>query len=237
MKKTITLVAGLSLLAGVGALPASADDTAENMRDVSAFSRVKTKGSIDISVVVGSAQSVKVIADSDIIDDIETEVSRGQLVVQFKDRKSWSKFRSIDVARVEVTVPSLEAAQIDGSGDIRVEGVSGDEFDAEVNGSGDIDLIDVKTKNMTIDIKGSGDIEANGTCESLEVEIKGSGDVSARELECSEGDVSIMGSGDVEVFLKDSVQVSIMGSGDVAVYGKPGSVSSRSMGSGDVVIR
>jgi hypothetical protein len=234
MKKIVALAAGFSVLASVGAGNAIADDTSESVRDVSEFNQVKTKGSIDISVVVGDSQSVKVIADSDIIDDIRTDVSGGELIVRFKNHNSW---RNIDVARVEVTVPSLEAAQIDGSGDIWVDGATGDEFEADINGSGDMVLVNSNVKNVEIDIKGSGDVEAEGTCEELEVEIKGSGDVSAQKLECKVGDVGIMGSGDVEAFLKDSVKVSIMGSGDVAVYGKPGSVRSSSMGSGDVVIR
>lgn len=237
MKLFLTAVAGVCLMASSGMSSVMAKDVSEEMRDVSAFSSIRNKGSFDVRVSVGDAQSVKVIADSDVMDKIETEVRGGTLHIEFESERSWNWSRNIDVLRLDITVPTLEAAMVYGSGNFVINGVNGGDFEADINGSGDISLIDATIEDLSISIKGSGDVEASGSCEKLDIEVKGSGDVDARSMECDSGDIGVMGSGDVSAYVKNSIDVGIMGSGDVVVWGKPEKVSSRSMGSGEVVIR
>lgn len=237
MKTLVAAVSGAALLAGLATVSVQADDPSEQMRSVEDFTRIRNKGSFEVYVNVGPEQSVKVTADSEIIESIETEVRGSTLHIQMEDGFKWRRYRDIDVLRVDITVPSLEAVRVDGSGDYEVRGVENAAFSANVNGSGDIDLIGAKTGRLSIDVKGSGDVEASGTCTDLDVEVKGSGDVEARDMTCENGDIGIMGSGDVSATLNASVDVGIMGSGDVVVYGKPDSVKTRAMGSGDVILR
>lgn len=237
MKTLIAAVSCAAILAGSATVSVTADDTSEEMRSVDSFTRIRNKGSFEVYVNVGSEQSVKVTADSDIIEHVETEVRGSTLHIQLEDRDNWRGWRNIDVLRVDITVPSLESVRVDGSGDFEVRGVETESFSANVNGSGDIELISAKADRLSIDVKGSGDVEASGTCGDLDVEVKGSGDVEARDMACASGEIGIMGSGDVSVTLSESVDVGIMGSGDVTVYGKPDKVSTRAMGSGDVVLR
>ncbi|WP_262693094.1 head GIN domain-containing protein [Kordiimonas aquimaris] len=230
-------VAGACVVTLAGISGAIAADTSEEMRDIEAFNQIKNKGSFEVNVTVGGEQSVKITADSDIMGDIETEVRGDTLHIELDNERKWRRNHRIDVLRVDITVPSLEAAMVYGSGDFTITGLSGGNFKTSVHGAGDVELIDATVDDLSIDIKGSGDVEASGTCNSLDVEVKGSGDVSARKMECATGDVGIMGSGDVAVHLKEKADVGIMGSGDVDVWGKPESVKSRSMGSGDVTLR
>ncbi len=237
MKTLVAAVSCAAILAGATTFSVQADDTSEEMRSVDSFTRIRNKGSFEVNVSVGSEQSVKVTADSDIIEHVETEVRGTTLHIQLEDRDNWRGYRNIDVLRVDITVPTLEAVRVDGSGDFEVRGVETADFKANVNGSGDIELINAKADRLSIDIKGSGDVEASGSCTNLDVEVKGSGDVSARDMACENGDIGIMGSGDVAATLNASVDVGIMGSGDVVVFGKPDKVKTRAMGSGDVILR
>jgi len=237
MKTLIAAVSCAAIMTGMGIVGVSADETSEEMRALDTFTSIRNKGSFEVYVTVGEEQSVKVTADSDIIDKVETEVRGDTLHIELERNNNWRGYRNIDVLRVDITVQNLEAVRVDGSGDYEVRGLTGGDFKANVNGSGDIDLIDAKADRLSIDIKGSGDVEASGECNTLEVEVKGSGDVSGRKMSCKSGDISIMGSGDVDATLNESVDVGIMGSGDVTVWGKPEKVKSRSMGSGDVVLR
>lgn len=236
MKTLLAAVSCVALLAGSTAISVQADDTFEEMRSVDSFSRIRNKGSFEVNVTVGSEQSVKITADSDIMEEIETEVRGNTLHIELED-DNWRRYRDIDVLRVDITVPSLEAVRVDGSGDFEVRGLQTESFKANINGSGDIELIDAKTDRLSIDVKGSGDVEASGECTDIDVEVKGSGEVEARDMACQNGDIGIMGSGDVAVTLSASVDVGIMGSGDVTVWGKPDKVKTRSMGSGDVVLK
>ena len=237
MKTLVAAVSCAAILAGTATFTAIAADASEEMRSVESFTRIRNKGSFEVNVNVGPEQSVKVIADSNIIEHVETEVRGSTLHIQLEDRDNWRGYRNIKMLRVDITVPTLEAVRVDGSGDFEVRNVETADFRAGVNGSGDIELINAKADRLSIEVKGSGDVEASGTCTDLDVELKGSGDVAARDMTCENGDIGIMGSGDVSATLNESVDVGIMGSGDVMVYGKPDKVKTRAMGSGDVVLR
>lgn len=237
MKTLIKAVSCAAIMTATGFVGAAADDASEQVRALDTFTSIRNKGSFEVYVTVGDTQSVKVTADSDIIDKVETEVRGDTLHIELENNKSWRGYRNIDVLRVDITVENLEAVRVDGSGDFEVRGLSGGDFKADVNGSGDIELIDAKADRLSIGVRGSGDVEASGECNTLDVEVKGSGDVSGRKMSCKDGVIGIMGSGDVSATLNESVDVDIMGSGDVTVWGKPEKVKSRSMGSGDVVLR
>lgn len=232
MNKLHTTVAVATLIFGLGA-SAHAKDTSEEMRDVSSFKEVHLNGSMDVEITVGGSQSVKVIADSDIIDHVRTEV-RGDTLKLDMDRGS---YRNIKTMRVLITVPALTGAEVHGSGDLYVTGAKSDRFGLGVQGSGDAVFKDATLGKLDIELQGSGDVHIEGSCDQIKVEVQGSGDVEATKMKCKSADVSVHGSGDVAVFASGSIDVSIHGSGDVSVQGSPDKVNSKVRGSGDVTIR
>lgn len=233
MKKTLqTGIAVAAMLMGASAA-VQAKDTSEETRDVAAFNEVFLKGSMDVEVVVGKEQSVRVVADSDIIDHIETEVRGDELHVSLER----GHYRNIKKMIVYVTVPNLKGAGVHGSGDLLVEGAEADDFELELHGSGDAIFKDARFGDLEIELQGSGDIEIDGTCKDVEIELQGSGDVDASDLQCDTADVTLHGSGDIEVYARSEADVSVHGSGDVVVSGEPEKVRSRVHGSGDIEIR
>jgi len=232
MKKLIAGAAVAAALIGTS-MTASARDTTEQTRDVPSFDSVRLKGSMDVKIVVGKAQSVKVEADSNIIDKLYTKVSGGRLDIGM-ERGSW---HNIKVMKVTITVPSLKAAGLYGSGDLMVDGAKGDAFDLDLKGSGDVTFHHGEIGKFELDLAGSGDVDLDGSCTRIDVDRAGSGDSNGAKFECKEADVSVRGSGDVSVYASEKADVNIAGSGDVTVHGKPGHMNSRVRGSGDVMVR
>ncbi|WP_262692969.1 head GIN domain-containing protein [Kordiimonas aestuarii] len=233
MKKLQTTVAVAAMLLGFG-MTAQAKDTSEEMRDVASFSEVQLNGSMDLEVTVGGSQSVKVIADSDIMSHIETEVRGDTLRVGLDNGHS---HRNIKMMRVIVTVPELRGAGLRGSGDLHVTAAAADDFDLGLQGSGDVFFRKAKFGKLKIELQGSGDIDMEGTCDDLDIELQGSGDIDAGDLKCNTAEVDLRGSGDIEFFASQSADVGVHGSGDVVVRGEPAKLNSRVRGSGDIVVR
>jgi hypothetical protein len=223
------LAAGLFTTAALA--NTASKDTSEEMRDVADFTSVSLNGSMDVNVSVGKETSVKVIADSDIIDYLETEVKNGRLIIDLEDNRS---YRNIKKMQVIVTTPTLKSARLNGSGDMDVNNVEADTFEFELRGSGDANLTDFEVEKLELNLAGSGDIESDGSCKSLDISLRGSGDISGRKMKCDTADVSLRGSGDVQVFAEKSAKVNVRGSGDVDVYGDPDTLDSNVNGSGDV---
>jgi hypothetical protein len=218
-----------------GAAPSSGTATARNYQ-VEDFQKIALRGPHDVNVTVGGAASVRAEGDAEAIGKLEIRVENGRLIIGGKRHKDGWFSRSERGGRkvtITVTVPSLAAASVEGSGDIRIDKVQGEAFEGEIAGSGDLDIGDVRVKRTEFSIAGSGGIRAKGSTDSTEVSIAGSGDVDVSGLQAKTAEISIAGSGGVRAHATETADVDIMGSGDVTMTGSA-KCSVSKMGSGDV---
>ena len=200
---------------------------------VAAFDRVSLGGPHNVLVSVGGAPSVRAEGEAKTLERLEIKVENGQLHIGTRDRASFGFSRDLKPATIHVTVPSLSAASLAGSGDIRIDKVAGDAFSAAVGGSGDIEIASLQAKTANFSIAGSGNIRAMGAVEQAEMAVAGSGDLALDALQVRRAKVSIVGSGDVRAHASETADVSIMGSGDVQLSGGA-KCNVDKMGSGDV---
>jgi len=197
---------------------------------VADFTRVDLRSSDDVDVVSGPSFAVTAEGDPKVLDELEVVKDGQTLRVGRKHHFSWS-WGDHGSARVHVTMPRLEEANVAGSGTMKVAHAQGD-FSGAVAGSGDLDIAGIQGGKAHLAIAGSGDIVAAGTAEALDVSIAGSGDVDSRQLKASRGSVSIMGSGSLRGTVAGPVDVSLAGSGDVEIGGGAKCTVNK-MGSGD----
>ncbi len=179
------------------------------VRDVESFTQIEVAMGVDVYVTVGSPQQVKLTFDDNIVDKVRTRIRGNTLEIDTR-----YSFDCDEDCKIEITVPSLTAFGLAGSGNIEIHGVIDDEFEVDVAGSGDI-RIDGQTKRLSIDLAGSGDIDT-------------------RELIAEDVEVDIAGSGNVRVYASKSLEADISGSGDVRYYGDPEDVESDVSGSGSI---
>ncbi|MFT3936275.1 MAG: head GIN domain-containing protein [Chitinophagaceae bacterium] len=199
-------------------------------RSVTGFTGVETHGSIDIVASQGNF-GVKVEAEQNLLQYIETVVENGHLMVRFKHDMSFTDFRGV---KVYVSAPEWNAFETHGNGDIQSQGkISGKEkMDINIAGNGDVSLA-VDCPQVNVEIHGNGDLEISGETRDLISKTNGSGDLKAANLKAENVKTSIHGSGDNEVFASVSLEAEISGSGDVHYRGEP-KVSMSVHGSGEV---
>ena len=186
------------------------------------FQQIEVAGPYDVSVRTGANPSVSAEGSQKLLDKTVVVVQGDKLVIHPGERHhgffnfSWNSGK----ASFTVTVPQLNAANIAGSGDLRVDHVKGDSFDGAVAGSGDLQVESVEVGALKLDIGGSGSVKARGgTARTAEYSIGGSGKIDAGNVQTQQAKVSIAGSGSVKAHATGTADVSIMGSGDVDVGG------------------
>jgi hypothetical protein len=184
-------------------------DVVTQQRTVNPFRRVSVKGSEDVSISVGGAQSVGVEAQPNVAEVIETKVRDGTLEV--KSEKSYATTKKV---LVRVTVPSLDGVTISGSSSVTIVGARGPSLDLKTNGS--------------------GDYEASGNVDRLSYTSNGSGDARLARLIVRDAVVRIHGSGGVKLHVSGTLDVEILGSGDVTYIGTPRIVRQVIRGSGSI---
>jgi hypothetical protein len=199
-------------------------------RNLTGFTGVETHGSVDIIASQGN-YNIKIEADQNLLQYVETNIENGRLIVRFKDGISLMHFNG---AKVYVTAPELNAFETHGSGNISSQGKISDKnkIDIAISGSGDIQL-ELDCPEIKTGTHGSGNITLSGETKNLSSRTSGSGDVKAANLKAESVKVSIHGSGDTEVFASESLAADISGSGDVHYKGAP-KVNTSVHGSGSV---
>jgi hypothetical protein len=182
-------------------------DEATQTRDLDEFNRIVIKGAMDVVIEAGKSQSVKVSADEDYLDRVETRVDDGTLYITQEGRR-WHD-ADIDI---EISVRNLDGIYLEGAADVEATGIDSDNFELEIDGAGDFTL--------------------EGSCGTVTIEINGAGDVDAEELKCKSVDITINGAGDVDAFASESVEAELNGVGDITICGDPDKVRPRIHGLG-----
>jgi hypothetical protein len=205
---------------------------AKRTYDVKGFTKVDLRGPDDIDVKNGAQFAVVAEGDSAVLDDLEVQVVDGTLKVGRKNRSGFS-FSSHDDGgvKVHVTLPTLNAASVSGSGNMTVDKAEGD-FKGAIAGSGNLDIAALSATDADLSIAGSGDLSVGGNAARLNASIAGSGDIDAGKLTATGASISIVGSGSMRGVVKGGASVSIAGSGDVDLTGGA-KCSVSAMGSGE----
>ena len=197
-------------------------------RDIDAATSVVLDTSGDLTISEGEPALI-IHAPAAVLDRLTSSVKNGVL-----ELAATPGTPGILLGRIsyELTLPSLEGLEVNGSGDIDSD-VPGDNLRIEINGSGDLDIDDIDASSVVVDISGSGDVELSGRADEFRLSIDGSADVRADELDTDAVSVDLDGSGDIEVAASRTLDVSISGSGSVRYAGSP-DVTQEISGSGEV---
>ena len=144
----------------------------------------------------GEGQSIRIDAQQNILDNIETYVSNEVITIKFD--KNVGRHEDI---YIYMTLEHLKQLTISGSGNIS----SDSEFDTEdkliigISGSGNIDIID-DAPEVEMDISGSGGIRLKTYTQKLSGDISGSGDILLVGESTGPAWFNTSGSGDIRAF-------------------------------------
>jgi hypothetical protein len=203
-------------------------------RTPGSFEAISMSGHFKVLVRQSGNEAIELRADKNVLPLIETRIvdgSKGR-VLEVGIKRGYS-VRGTSTPTLTIDVKTLRALTLAGAGDVKIEALKSDQFDASVAGSGDMVLMGLEVPRVGIKVSGSGDVQASGRADTLAISVAGSGDVKAADLQADEVKVSVAGSGDAQVHALKQLKVSVAGSGDVRYRGSP-NVDSSVAGSGTV---
>jgi hypothetical protein len=170
-------------------------------RDVAAFDRLVVEDSVDVAVVPGDGREVRVYAGEKVIDRVHTESIDGVLHVDVRDRGIVIGDDPLSDARVEVSATDLRAVTVEGSGDVNLSGVRGDELE--------------------LDVQDAADLDATGSVDRLTATVRGAGDANLAGLAVGSAVVVVKDAADADLNVSDSLDVTVRGAADVTYRGNP----------------
>jgi len=202
-----SLFCSLSLLA----------QTTTQQRSVSSFNKIAASAGIDVTYTISNQQSVKVEAETEIIDRIETVVENGTLIIKMKkDKKKWTSRTKL---HVYVSAPTLEEVSVSGGSDFTAQEITNqNDIKFSASGGADIEVNKVTANQVFVNVSGGGDIDiANLTAKQCNVNASGGGDA---EIKLNVTSCNAIASGGADITLKgktQSINVNSSGGADVDI--------------------
>jgi len=230
--RTITMAAALAAATAASAtMVAAQKDAAGNPAttgldrrsyDVGSFEKIVAVGPHRFVVSVGGAFSVRAEGPAETLDKYVVEVDDGALEISPEedawDDWDWEEFE-VEPATYYISLPRLSATVLAGSGDMAIDRIAGEDFDASLAGSGRLEIGELAVSDARLAVAGSGKLSAAGSARDIHVSIAGSGDLEAPRLTGDTARISIAGSGNASLTVDREAQVSVVGSGDVEIAG------------------
>jgi hypothetical protein len=228
------LVAGVALLGSTACDGSGVDgngERSEELRELSSFTRIRSDCELDLEVVQGDEAAAWVSVDSNLQRLVTTRVVDDTLYVDTRDELD----DIVDGPHVLITLPSLTAAKLAGSGSLAVwldapEGA----VDLYLTGSGSM-RFQGQTSAVGAFLSGSGYMRLEGETSDARLGLSGSGAIYAEDLSVERAQIALSGSGDVSANVSESVQIALSGSGDIELYGAASIDGYDNTGSGDLV--
>ena len=219
------------LVSIIGMSVALCQDSFRETRNVRNFNRISFSIAGTMNIKIGPEFSVVLEGDRKDVEEVETDVSNGRLIIK---HDNW-RFRFYDRVDVYITMPELNGLGVSGSGKVEIkDDLKSADLDLSVSGSGRIVTSGLDINKLGCSISGSGNIIlGEGTAGKANLSISGSGNLSGDEVKITSFDVGVSGSGNCTCYVTGSLEASISGSGHVTYKGNP-SIDARVSGSGHV---
>jgi hypothetical protein len=201
----------------------------EERRSVEAFHSLVVTVPATIVVHHGSEPRLTVKAQEEILEVLETSVSRNRLRIG-----STRCYAADQPVTIEVETPDLQSVELSGSGAVQVaDTFQTDRFSVEVSGSGEVE-VRVITASLRASVSGSGKCRLTGSANEVKTAVAGSGSIDAVALPCNRAKAAVSGSGRLSLYVLESLNASVAGSGRILYRGNP-DVKSSVAGSGKVI--
>jgi len=151
-------------------------------RQIDPFSRVESGGSIHVSIRIGEASALEVLAQGNLLPLIATEVVDGTL--QIRSSKAYTTSEKVEVI---LATPQLERIVLSGGSRGTIDGLSSDTFDVELNG-GSVLTAAGTASIVTLHVSGGSVAEMDAlTAATINADLSGGSRAEVRATDLVDG--------------------------------------------------
>ena len=212
-------------------VPKGSGKVETQVRDLDTFTKIDLSGASNLEIICGSEeQKVEVVADDNLVNLIETEVTDGTLHITSVGAMPMGS----STFDLRIHIKQLDELIVSGAGTVNIKNLDNEKTRISLSGAGNVKMEDVKCGTLSLDSSGAAKVNAGGECEEVNIDLSGAGGVNLKELKAKIVNISISGAGGADVYASDSLNVDISGMGKVTYYGDPKNVKKQVSGVGSL---
>ncbi len=201
-------------------------------RPVSGFDAVEVSYPAQVLIRQGSAESLEIEAEDNLLPNLKTRVRNGRLEVFYR-RENGKHVNPTKAVKITIVVKDLASVDFTSAGELTIQKLKTDNLDVSLSGAGNLKLESVQVDGLGVNLSGAGSMTASGTADNLDLNISGFGDFKGADLHGKVARVNISGAGSATVWVDEDLTAGISGAGSVRYYGSA-SVSKQISGVGSV---
>jgi hypothetical protein len=191
----------------------------EEDRDVSNISGVELTMQGTLTIVMGGGESLRIEAEDNLLEYIETDVRAGKLVIKTRPGINLQTTRPINYT---LTVDELKTITISSSGDVEAERVQSESCSVTISSSGNVSIDSLDCTSLQVNISSSGNLEiSGGQVQKQDITISSSGEYRASDLASVEAEVALTSSGTATIRVSDQLRGRLSSSGNIRYIGNP----------------
>jgi len=203
----------------------------EETRDISGFTGILISSGIDVYLSESDVFEVRVEADENLLNVIETSLSGNMLEVG-TDRVN---IRNAESKKVHVSLPELSVLKISSAGDCKGQTLFHcDNLELSISSAGDLSL-EVIARRIDLGISSSGDAKLAGETDVFDVSLSSAGDLHAYDLEAGKVKVNVSSAGNARVYASEEISMTASSAGNIYYRGDANVIRSSTSSAGDIV--
>lgn len=179
-------------------------------RNVSGFKEIEANGAVNLEVDASQSNfNVMVEADDNLLQFIKTEVSGDKLKIY-----SEGKISPTVKLNVKISMPALQAL--------------------DINGASSANVTNVKTDSLDLKANGASEIIVSGEAQELQSDANGASKINADNLRAENADVEANGASSATVSATNDLKIEASGASKVTYSGDPKNVKQNSSGASSI---
>jgi hypothetical protein len=196
----------------------------EETRDITEdFTAISASEGIDVFVTQGSAHSIRVEADENVIELIGTDIRNGKLKVHAIENIGRA------TKKVYVTLPEVTSLSASSGADLEVNGtLEAGKLNLDSSSGGRLQL-EVVADEIEADASSGADIRLAGRANLLYVDASSGSDIKARDLDVKVCHADASSGAGIKVQVSESLTADASSGGDISYSGNPNVKSNKSV--------
>ncbi len=201
----------------------------EQPRQLGEFTKIEISGAIEVSLSQGDTQSVVVITDDNLQENVKTEVE-GNTLKAYTDGhlSNYSKLR------IDIVMKDIKGIELSGASKLfsKAPLVAGS-FKFDLSGASNCD-IEIKAIDIKGELSGASNLNIKGAVGTLKMDVSGASKCSAFNLISADADISASGASKISVTCDHELKLSASGASNISYKGEAKILKTESSGASSI---